>query len=74
LTEGKLGNTFVPTFDDFADADLGNERNLPISAGIELLSIGKSSNIVNRDGIAAFRVRQPIARCNRFDGELLKIN
>jgi len=49
FSEGKLGNTFVPSFDDFADTNLCNEWAVPISAGIELLSVDKSPNVVNRD-------------------------
>jgi len=69
LASGKLGSTFVPSFDDFADADLRNERIVPISTGIELLPIVKSSNIVNRNFIAFSGEIAIIARLNSFDGD-----
>lgn len=62
LAEGKLGNTFVPSFDDLADTDLRNERLVPVSTRIELLSIYQSPNIVNLYCIAAFGEIQTIAR------------
>jgi hypothetical protein len=69
LAEGELGNTFVPSFDDFADTDLCNERVIPISTGIKLLSVVKSPDIVNRDIIAAFGEIHAIAMFNSFDGD-----
>jgi len=60
LINGQLGNTLVPPLDHLANADLCNERTVPISARIEFLSVFEGTYIVNRDGITALGEVLPV--------------
>lgn len=55
FTEGKLGNTFVPTSDDLTNTNGGAEGLTTITRRVKLLAIGKSSNVVHGDTVTALR-------------------
>jgi len=61
LTKGELGDPLVPPFDHVTDADLRDKRDIPVSAGIELLSVGECSHIMDCDEITAFGKVRAIA-------------
>jgi len=67
FTKRKLGNTLVPTLDYLADTDLSDKGVSSISAGIELLSVGEGSYIMDRDGITTLGEGCAISRGNLFD-------
>lgn len=55
LTKRHLWDTLIPTLNDLFNTDFGDEGLVAVAGGIELGSIGKSSDVVHGDGVALLR-------------------
>jgi len=67
LTKRELGDPLVPPLDHATNADLCNKRTASVSTGIELLSVGECSHIVNRNGVTTVRKVFVISGFKTFD-------